>query len=496
MIVRLRQFLSRLNLSQQFMLAGLVILLAGLAGIGAWVEQQIVRGVIHRTGATTALYVDSFVTPNLQGLAEGETLRPEHIEALSKLLQDTPMGQQIVEFKVWDTRGRLLYSTDETMIGRTFPMSEGLLRARLGEVVSAISTLDDEENAALADEHTRLLETYSPVWHSGTNQVIAVAEYYQRTDELEREIAVIKQQSWLVVGLAILVIYLLLAVFVRRASNTITNQQAELQQKVVQLTDLLAQNRALHGRVQRAAASVALLNEGYLRRVGAELHDGPAQDLGISLLKLDALASKIEAHKDGAVQQGWIEQINEVEVSLQNALKEIRGIAVGLSLPQLAELGLPETVIRVVRAHERRTGTRVTLEQEGLPDRIDLPLKITIYRVIQEALNNAYRHAGGAGQRVSVKNGGGALVVEISDSGPGFDPLQAAAAGGRLGLNGMRERVESLGAHLPSRARWGRGRGSPPGCRTTPGERANHERCTGDPKQAARCDRRRPRFIP
>jgi len=166
----------------------------------------------------------------------------------------------------------------------------------------------------------------------------------------------------------------LLATFVRRTSNTITNQQMKLSQQVVQLTELLWQNRELHTRVQRAAASVALLNEGYLRRVGAELHDGPAQDLGISLLKLDALVGKMEAYVDGRVQPEWIEQINEVESSLQNALKEIRGIATGLSLPQLAELNLPETIIRVVRAHERRTGTHVVLEQENLVDQIDLPL--------------------------------------------------------------------------------------------------------------------------
>ena len=60
---KLRHFLKNLNLSQRFMLASLVILLAGMIGIGAWVQQQIVAGVINRTGATTAIYVDSFVAP-------------------------------------------------------------------------------------------------------------------------------------------------------------------------------------------------------------------------------------------------------------------------------------------------------------------------------------------------------------------------------------------------------------------------------------------------
>lgn len=457
MLTNLRGFFQKLRLSQQFMLAGLVILLLGLVGIAAWVERQIVTGVIHRTGVTAALYVDSFVAPHLQTSAGGGGLLPEQLDALSKLLQDTPMGQQIVEFKVWDPRGQLLYSTDASQIGRSFPMTEGQLRARLGEVSAEISRLDDPENAALGAQHSELLEIYSPVWLSGTNQIIAVAEFYQRTDDLNREIAVLKRQTWLVVGLAILIIYLLLAVFVRRASDTIDNQQAELSRRVVQLTRLLDQNRELSNRVKRASASVALLNESYLRRVGAELHDGPVQDLGSSLLRLDALLGKMEAAAPENAPPAWIAQINEVEGALQNALKEMRAISTGLSLPQLAELGLPETIIRVVRAHERRTGTRVTLEQAGLPAEIDLPLKITIYRVIQEALNNAYRHAQGQGQRVKVRAESGCIALEVSDDGPGFTPHAGSAESGRLGLSGMRERVESLGGTFRIESAPGRG---------------------------------------
>jgi signal transduction histidine kinase len=442
---RIKTFLRQLTLSQRFMLAGLLILFLGMLGIGAWVEQQIVTGVIHRTGTTTALYVDSFVAPKLQELGQSNELLPENAEALDRLLRETRMGQEIVALKVWDTRGRLLYTTDQSVVGKSYPMHAGMLRARLGEVVSRISPLDDEESQALAQLHDQLLEIYSPVWLSGTDQIIAVAEFYQRTEGLERETNVLKLQSWLVVGLAILVIYLLLAWFVRRTSSTITLQQAELSQQVIQLTDLLAQNRELHERVRRAAASVALLNEGYLKRIGSELHDGPAQDLGLSLLKLDALAGRIEDQPQAQTPVETIAQLQSIEAALQNALKEIRGIAAGLGLPELASQGLPETVTRVVRAHERQTGTSVALDLVALPEQVALPLKITIYRLIQEALNNAFRHAGGAGQRVRVGCFEERILVEVSDSGPGFDPQQSAGRNGRLGLSGMRERVESLG---------------------------------------------------
>ncbi len=457
MQARIRNFFANLTLIQRFMLSGLVVLLAGMIGIGAWVSRQIELGVIHRTGATAALYVDSFIAPNLQELGASEELLPEHVEKLRTLLNSTAMGRQIVAFKVWDPRGRLLYSTDSTVVGRLYPMHDGMLRARLGTVDSAISQLEDEENAPLKAEYGHLLEIYSPVWLNGTDKVIAVAEFYQRPDDLDREIAAARRRTWLVVGSAILLMYLLLSGLVRSAGNTIERQQAELGQKVIQLTSLLVQNQELHGRIRRAAASVALLNEGYLRRIGAELHDGPAQDLGLALLKLDALAGRIEARPTEPVPDGTLGDISKMSDSLQGALKEMRGIAAGLSLPQLSELSLPETVLKASRAHERQTGSRVEVELEGAPGQAALPLRITVYRLIQEALNNAFRHANGAGQRVRVRQAGDQLVVEVSDQGPGFDPEKAGRVEGHLGLSGMRERVESLGGSFKIESRPGLG---------------------------------------
>jgi signal transduction histidine kinase len=442
------------TLAQRFMIASLIILIAGMAGIGLWVGNQIKNGVIHRTGATTALYVDSFVTPLLQEFGNTGALPPERHEQLSKLLQDTPMGQQIVTFRVWDTTGRVIFSTDETTIGKTFPISEGLASAILGQVSSEIGQLEAVGNAPWPAIRSALLETYSPVRLSGTNEVIAVAEFYQTVDALNQEIGAAQRRSWLVVGAVTLVIYLLLAGFVRRASETIERQRAMLNDQIARLTELLAQNRDLHERVRRAAGSVATLNEGFLRRIGSELHDGPAQDLGLVLLKLDALIGRWE-HEQPA--PAFVEELTGIQSSLENAQKEIRAISSGLSLPQLAELSLPQTVIRAVRAHERRTGSRVELDVKPLPGQAALPIKITVYRVLQESLNNAYRHAGGANQRIRAFMDGDMLALEISDDGPGFVSQPGATFNGHLGLAGMRERVESLGGTFSVQSEPGKG---------------------------------------
>ena len=460
---RLSAFFSRLTLAQRFMLASLAILIGGMAGIGAWVGRQIEDGVVHRTAGTTALYVDSLVAPLLQELDGSDALTPAHAAQLSALLGDTSLGQSLVSFKVWDHTGRVLYSTDRNITGQVFPIGTDLAEALDGDVSAEISDLSKAENAFERQRSggKRLLEMYTPVRLRGTDRVIAVAEFYERIDELEGEIAAAQQRSWLIVGAATLLMYLLLATFVQRASNTIVRQQRELSAQVLRLTDLLTQNDELHARVQRAAARTTSLHERILRRISAELHDGPAQDLSLALLRLDHVVARSEHEHGGSNGNGNGSGAGDLDViksSLDHALQEVRAISTGMGLPQLANLSLAETLARVVRTHERRTSTRVTLDAGPLPTQAPLPIKITLYRVVQEALSNAYRHAGGCGQRVSVRMDGGLLRLVVADDGPGFDGLTADEAQEHLGLVGMRERVESLGGRFQVE--------SAPGCGT------------------------------
>src|SRR5919112_1202367 len=130
--------LERLSPAQRFMLGSLVILAVGMAGIGAWVTRQIEEGVVDRTAATTALYVDSLVAPPLQDLAESDTLSPEAIDRLDWLFADTPLGQQVVVFQVWDPTGRIVYGTVPSLVGQQFPVEDELARALTGEVSADI----------------------------------------------------------------------------------------------------------------------------------------------------------------------------------------------------------------------------------------------------------------------------------------------------------------------------------------------------------------------
>ncbi len=443
MVRKITALLNRLTWAQRFLLASLLILIAGMAAIGAWLASQIEQGVIHRTAETAAVYVDSAVAPSLQSLANGDELDAAGKQKLDELFRTTRLGEQIPSFKVWTRGGRVVYSTSSEIVGDTFPISDELARSLQGEVTAEISALDKAENVSERAQGKPLLEIYSPVRRSGSDEIIAAAEFYQAVDELQNDLAATVQQTWLFVGAVTVGMYLLLAGFVQFASNTIARQQTELSAQVKQLQQVLNENAELDERVRRAAAQTTALNERVLRRISAELHDGPAQDLGLAMLKLDNVMARSEAQVERDCQEEA--DLNAVKQSLAHALQEIRNISTGMGVPQLNNLSSQEIVARVVRTHERRTNTNVVVETNALPAQISLPIKITLYRVIQEALNNAYRHAQGVGQRVHVQGNSKELTIEISDQGQGAHEPNVDDESEHLGVAGMRDRVESLG---------------------------------------------------
>lgn len=445
MLIRLANFATRWSLVQRFRLASLFIMILGTVVIGAWVGEQIKINVINESATTTALYMDSFITPNLQGLATSNSLTPENFSNLSNVLSKTDLGRQIVTIKVWGKDNRVLYSNSSSLVGRTFPSAEDLDKARNGEIVASISTLQEDENVEERRLYKSLLEIYIPIRLNGTDQIIAVAEFYKKVDSLESDIAAAQRKSWFIVGSAMTAIYVIVIGFVQWIGYRIGRQERELRNQVVRLTELLAQNAELDKRMRRAAANTTALNEGLLRRTSAELHDGPVQEVSLALLRLDRVNAQNETCR--VVNQDFEcnDHLPTVQTSLQIALQEMRTIATSLGLPQLDNMPLTEVFARVVRSHEKRTRTKVTLNINNLPEQATLPAKITIYRVIQEALNNAYIHAGGMDQQVRANFENGLLQIEISDKGRGFDVSLPIEWDNHLGLAGMRERVESLG---------------------------------------------------
>lgn len=436
---------TKFSLARQFMLASLLILLAGMTIIGLLVSKQIEDKVIYQTGAVTAMYVDSFISPHLQDLSTESNIDPESVLELDRLLGESHLGQQIASFKVWSPDGRIIYSPNPNLIGRQFSIDDELDDAFSGEVRTNLSTLNRPEHVYEKQFWDVLIETYAPVRADGSGEIIAVSEFYQLPGNLKSGIREAQVQSWLVVGAATLVMYLLLASMVGRASNTILRQQDELQEKVFQLSELLTQNRFLHNRLRRAASRNTALNEQFLRRISSDLHDGPIQDLALALLRIESLEEACEECPTmGSKKRTPKVDFEIMHTALESSLKEIRTISAGLRLPELEPLSPVEVAKRAVRDYKRKTNQDVDFEANMAPGSAPIPVKITLYRVIQEALTNAFRHAGSSEKLVTLWGEDEKLQVEVEDTGTGFNP-QSIFTDEHLGLVGMRERVELLG---------------------------------------------------
>lgn len=437
----LRNFFRNWTLVHYFRLTSLVVVALGALVIGSYIGEQIKTNIINETAASTALYLDSFIVPNLQELETSDSPTPEHVEVMNKQLTKTNLGRHIVAVKVWDKNNRIVYSNIPVLTGRVYPVADELEPAWKGKIVSQISDLEDDENIEERRSHSRLLEIYIPVRKIGTHEVIAVAEFYQEVEALEDEIAAAQWQNWITVIASMAVIYLLLIGFVQGAGNRIKRQEAALMNQVEQLQEVLSQNNELDQRVRRASANTAALNESLLKRVGDQLRAGPVQDLSHALLQFDLATSENEICNVAVCNAN----LPPVGNAMKSALEEIQAITSGLGIPHLDKLTPSEIITRVVDEHKKRTGSNVYAKIGSIPDDIPLSVKITIYRLIQEALNNSYHHAKGAGQQVEADCQSNILHLEISDQGPGFDAEQVTKSTERLGLAGMRERVESLG---------------------------------------------------
>ncbi|MFN8592127.1 MAG: sensor histidine kinase [Thermomicrobiales bacterium] len=273
-----------------------------------------------------------------------------------------------------------------------------------------------------------------------------------------RDLATAQQRSWLVVAGATLAIYLLLATFIHRVSETIRRQQQALAEQVTRLTEVLRQNQQLHQRVRGAAERTAALNERFLRRFSAELHDGPAQEISLALLRLDHLAAMCAGIAgDDPRREEMERELEVIQGSLRRSLQEVRATSSGLLLPHLGELTVAQTIDHVVRGHQRRTATTADVTLGDVPEQVPLATKIALYRIVQEALNNVSRHANGTRPTVSIAGENGHLRVEVADNGPGFALLDVAGSEAHLGLVGMRERAESLGGQFQVESAPGQG---------------------------------------
>jgi signal transduction histidine kinase len=425
----LRESWRSLASTSRFALGLIAILGIGMMLVGIWIHQTIQEGVVRNTASSVAIYINSTVDPYLQELAHRSEIGNEARHALDSHIANAGWREKVLSIKVWRQDGTIVYSDHSELIGKHFPLNKPMRAAWSGYVQAELNDLSDDENEDERQLGVPLLEVYTPVRATGTNRVIAVAEFYLAASELEIDLNKARRRSWYVICIVTGAMMILLLAVVKSMEGR--GGSPPMLNDTLNLNDV-------HTRSVET-------NELFLRRVGMELHDGPAQLIGLALLRLDALRPD-KANRSSATS---VAEYDRIQNALRESLTEIRNISAGLALPELEGVSPAEALQLAARNHERRTGTAVACEFGDLPAALPTPMVNCLYRFAQEGLNNAYRHARGIGQTLRGTCVDGVIQVEVSDQGPGFDPEKnAMPTSYRLGLRGMRDRITTLGGRL------------------------------------------------
>jgi signal transduction histidine kinase len=194
------------------------------------------------------------------------------------------------------------------------------------------------------------------------------------------------------------------------------------------------ENARLYARAQQVAA----VEER--QRIARDLHDAVTQTLFSSTLIAEVLPRLWERdHEEG------MRRLEELRQLTRGALAEMRTLLVELMPAALADADLPDLMRQLSEATTGRARVPVQLKVEGhrpLPSVV----KVSLYRIAQEALNNVAKHSAASGATLALHYADTSVLLRVADDGRGFDPESISAE--HLGLSIMRERAEDIGAEI------------------------------------------------
>lgn len=196
--------------------------------------------------------------------------------------------------------------------------------------------------------------------------------------------------------------------------------------------------------LRRLSGRLMTMQDEERRRIAREIHDGLGQELAAAKMILDGIIAKDPAP---AVQRASIEASQLVD----RAIQQVRSISHLLHPPLLDEVGLVSALRWFLEGLSERSGIEIRLEVEPADvGRLKSEVETAIFRIVQEALTNMFRHSGARNGIVRLIEKEGKIVVTIRDDGKGIEEevIQLRPESVGIGIGGMRQRVNELGGSL------------------------------------------------
>jgi signal transduction histidine kinase len=208
----------------------------------------------------------------------------------------------------------------------------------------------------------------------------------------------------------------------------------------------LEENARARSGLQELSAQLVRAQENERRTLARELHDGVGQSLSAIVMETHSAES---ADRSSEVR----DRLASIRAIAEKTVNEVRDLALLLRPSMLDDFGLVPALAWHCREMSKRTGLKVLVRAEEAADDLPEDHKTCIYRLVQEAVNNAARHASARTVEVVVGQGEESVLLRVQDDGAGFDTKFVRG----LGLLGMEERVRRLGGSFGIDSRPGRG---------------------------------------
>jgi len=240
------------------------------------------------------------------------------------------------------------------------------------------------------------------------------------------------------------------------ARETLRRQavQEALQAKTRHYRDLLEKSRLMQEHLRRLSHEILSAHEEERRKISRELHDEVGQILTAVNVKLATLKTEAAVNTKDLKRK-----IGSTQRLVERSMNTVHRFARELRPPLLDDLGLIPALHAYMKGFTKRTHIPIHFRTFAAIERLDLDKRTVLYRVAQEALTNVGKHAHASAVKVSLRRLGDVVAMEIHDNGKSFQVERVLLDKKikRLGLLGMRERVEMVDGHFAIESAKGQG---------------------------------------
>jgi PAS domain S-box-containing protein len=220
---------------------------------------------------------------------------------------------------------------------------------------------------------------------------------------------------------------------------------SKLSPSVIAVVRDVTEQKRVNETLRRLSIRLLRAQDAERRRIARELHDSTGQNLAAVAMNLSLVTHSAKA-LDAPAQKALAESITMVE----GCVREIRTLSYLLHPPMLDERGLAPALRWFVEGFSKRSGMRVDLEVASHWERPTPEMEIALFRVVQESLANAHRHAESSTARIRLDGDKTTVRLEVEDAGKGLPKAKAEGqlVMGGVGITGMQERIKQLGGQL------------------------------------------------